>query len=80
MDKTNAPIQEKYTPAIEEAAKHFHIESGYTEQGRTPLDSQYFIMGNNKIIINEHFKNDGKPLEYILEKVILDAGNAQKTA
>lgn len=37
-------------------------------------DEQYFIMGNNKIIIKEHFKPDGKPLDYILEKVIFDAG------
>lgn len=46
----------------------------------TSHDSQYFLMGNNKIIINEHFKNDGKPLKTILEKVILDAGNNPKTA
>ena len=43
-------------------------------------DSQYFVMGNNKIVINEHFNNDGNPLESILEKVILNAGNNQKTA
>lgn len=46
----------------------------------TSHDRQYFVMGANKIIINEHFKNDGKPLESILEKVILNAGNKQKTA
>ena len=37
-------------------------------------DMQYFVMGNNKILITEHFKKDGKPLKSILEKVILDAG------
>ena len=44
------------------------------EQKPTPHDGQYFIMGNNKIIISEHFRQDGKPLISILEKVILDAG------
>ena len=80
MDKTDIPIREKHTPMIEGAEKYIRIESGYTEQGHTPNDSQYFVMGNNKIIINEHFKDDGKPLESILEKVILDAENSQKTA
>lgn len=46
----------------------------------TQHDSQYFVMGYNKIIINEHFNDDGKPLESILEKIILNAGNNQKTA
>ena len=46
----------------------------------TPHDRQYFVMGNNKIVINEHFNDNGKPLESILEKVILNAGNNQKTA
>ena len=46
----------------------------------THHDRQYFVMGNNKIVINEHFNNNGKPLESILEKVILNAGNNQKTA
>ena len=44
------------------------------EQKHTPHDGQYFIMGNNKIIIKEHFKENGKTLKFILEKVILDAG------
>lgn len=44
------------------------------QQLHTPHDGQYFIMGNNKIIIQEHFRTDGKPLKSILEKVILDAG------
>ena len=45
------------------------------KQVHTPHDkSKYFIMGNNKILISEHFKADGKPLKSILEKVILDAG------
>lgn len=43
-------------------------------------DSQYFVIGNNKIIIREHFKNDGKTLESILEKIILNIGNSRKTA
>lgn len=80
MNKTDIPIREKYTPAIEEAAKYLRIESGYTEQEYAPHDNQYFVMGNNKIIINEHFNSDGKPLISILEKVILNAGNGQKTA
>lgn len=46
----------------------------FMEQKPTPHDGQYFIMGNNKIIISEHFRQDGKPLISILEKVILDAG------
>lgn len=40
----------------------------------TPNNSQYFVIGNNKIIIREHFNSDGKPLTSILEKVILEAG------
>ena len=44
------------------------------EQKPTPHDGQYFIMGINRIIISEHFRQDGKPLISILEKVILDAG------
>ena len=44
-------------------------------QDQKPHDeSKYFIMGNNKILITEHFKIDGKSLKSILEKVILDAG------
>lgn len=80
MNTIDVSIRENHTSAIEDAANHTRIESGYTEQEHTPHDNQYFIMGNNKIIINEYFKNDGKPLEYILEKVILNAGNNQKTA
>lgn len=44
------------------------------EQIHTPHDMQYFVMGNNKILISEHFQQNGKPLKSILEKVILDAG------
>lgn len=51
-----------------------------TRERHPPNGSQYFAMGNNWIIINEHFADNGKPLETILEKVILDAGNSQKTA
>lgn len=50
------------------------------EQEHNNHGSQYFVMGNNRIIINEHFRNDGKPLETILEKVIFNAGNDRKTA
>ena len=55
----------------------------FMEQKPTPHDGQYFVMGNSfptrrssdlKIIISEHFRQDGKPLISILEKVILDAG------
>ena len=42
------------------------------EQKPTPHDEQYFVMGNNKIIVKEHFKEDGKPLISIVEKLILD--------
>ncbi len=51
-----------------------------TQERHAQHGSQYFVMGNNKIVINEHFWDDGKPLESILEKVILGAGNKQKTA
>lgn len=45
----------------------------------TPQNNeQYFVMGNNRIIIAEHFKIDGKPINIILEKVILDAGKMPK--
>ena len=47
------------------------------EQKATSHD-QYFVMGNNKIIIKEHFKENGKPLKSILEKVIFDAGKQQE--
>ena len=70
MNTTDVPIRER----------HFHIKGGYMEQEHTPHGSQYFVMGNNKIIIKEHFMNDGNSLESILKKVILDAGNSQKTA
>ncbi len=73
MEKTDVPIRGKYMPTIGEAAECCRIESGYTKQEHAPRESQYFVMGNNRIIINEHFKNDGKPLGLILEKVILDA-------
>ena len=39
-----------------------------------PHGGQYFVIGNNKIIIREHFNSNGKPLTSILEKVILEAG------
>ena len=45
----------------------------FMEQKPPPHDEQYFIMGNNNILISEHFRQDGKPLISILEKVILDA-------
>ena len=47
------------------------------EQKATSHD-QYFVMGNNKIISKEHFKENGKPLKSILEKVIFDAGKQQE--
>ena len=40
----------------------------------TPHGGQYFVIGNNKIIIREHFSSNAKPLTPILEKVILEAG------
>ena len=48
------------------------------EQKATSHDMQYFVMGNNKIIIKEHFKENGKPLKSILEKVIFYAGKQQE--
>ena len=65
-------------PPIRE--KHSRIEGEYMVPEHTPHGSQYFVMGNNKIMIKEHFMNDGNSLESILKKVILDAGNSQKTA
>ena len=50
----------------------------YMEQKPTPHDEQYFVMGNNKIIVKEHFKEDGKPLIAIVEKLILDAWKTPK--
>lgn len=64
MDKTDIPIREKYP----------RIKSRYAEQKHTPHVRQYFVMGNNKIIVKEHFMRDGKPLKSILEKAILNAG------
>ena len=50
------------------------------EKHTAPHGSQYFVMGNNRIIIREHFRDDGKPLKCILENVILDAGKCPETA
>ena len=45
------------------------------KQAPIPHDeTEYFVMGSNKILISEHFKVDGKSLKSILEKVIQDAG------
>lgn len=70
MKKTDVPLREK----------HSRIEGGYMEQEHTPHVGQCFVMGNNKIIINEYFRDDGKPLESILVKVIRDAGKCPKSA
>ena len=59
----------KTMPIREERSRN---EGGYME--RAPHGGQYFVIGNNKIIIREHFNSDGKPLISILEKVILEAG------
>lgn len=59
----------KTVPILEKRSRN---EDRYREH--TPHSSQYFVMGNNKILIREHFSDDGKPLKSILEKVILDAG------
>lgn len=40
---------------------------------KTPHDTQYFIVGKNKIIIAEHFQMDGETIGFILEKMILNA-------
>lgn len=64
MKKTDIPSREK----------PIRIKSRYAEKEHTHHGNQYLIIKNNKIVINEHFKKDGKPLETILEKVILDAG------
>lgn len=36
-------------------------------------DKRYFIIGKNKILIAEHFCTDGKTVESILEKIIVDS-------
>ena len=64
MEKTDIPSREK----------PIRIKSRYAEQEHAHHGNQYLIIKNNKIVINEHFKKDGIPLETILEKVILDAG------
>lgn len=40
---------------------------------KTPHDTQYFIVGKNKIIIAEHFPTDGETISFILQKMILNA-------
>ena len=42
---------------------------GQNEQGKTVMDHgrQYFILGQNRIPISEHFAVDGKPLVALLE-------------
>lgn len=37
---------------------------------------QYFIMGNIRIKVSEHFAENGKPLDYLLEDVIQHAAIA----
>ncbi|MCM1253970.1 MAG: hypothetical protein NC321_14220 [Clostridium sp.] len=69
MDKTNTPRE-----------THIRVENRHMEHEHAPHENKYFVIGNNKIIINEHFRNDGRALKSILEKVILEAGNNQKTA
>ena len=49
------------------------------EEKNTHHNVQYFVTGNNKIIISEHFNQDGRPLNSILERVILDAGKVPKS-
>lgn len=44
-----------------------------TMEEKTPHDTQYFIVGKNKIIIAEHFQMDGETIGFILEKMILNA-------
>ncbi len=36
-------------------------------------DKRYFIIGKNIILISEHFCTDGKTVDSILEKVIMDS-------
>ena len=43
------------------------------EQEYIPPQNEYFVMGNNRIMIKEHFRENGEPLNIILIKVILDA-------
>lgn len=45
---------------------------GQNEQGKTVMDHgrQYFILGQNRIPISEHFAVDGKPLDTLLEAAI----------
>lgn len=48
---------------------------GQNEQGKTVMDHgrQYFILGQNRISISEHFAVDGKPLDALLEAAIRHA-------
>ena len=48
---------------------------GKNEQGKTVMDHgrQYFILGQNKIPISEHFAVGGKPLDALLEAAIRHA-------
>lgn len=38
--------------------------------------TQYFVMGKVRIKVSEHFAQDGKPLDSLLEDVIQHAGAA----
>lgn len=48
---------------------------GLNKQGKIIMDHgrQYFILGQNKIPISEHFAVDGKPLDALLEAAIRHA-------
>ena len=42
----------------------------------TEADAQYFVMGKVRIKVSEHFAQDGKPLDSLLEDVIQHAAAA----
>lgn len=50
---------------------------GQADSTALPRGTPCFVMGNNRIIGREHFREGGKPLDAILGKIILDAGKEQ---
>ncbi len=54
-------------------------ESNHENSGTLLTDkdgTQYFVMGNVRIKVSEHFAQDGRPLDSLLEDVIQHAAAA----
>lgn len=54
-------------------------ENGSNHSGTILTDrdgTQYFVMGKVRIKVSEHFAQDGKPLDCLLEEVIHHAATA----